>query len=326
MIELSNEMDIGHDFAFGVGPFLSREKKACMRGILFLSMIAMLIPSTACFASDTVKIGVLARDGHAKALEMWQPTADYLTVSVASNTFEIVPLDFPEVFPAVRDKAVDFFIVNSSMFVTAKLRYGAEAAATMVVSRQGVPSMAFGGVILAMAHRNDINTMQDLKGKNFMAVTETSFGGWQAAMKELLDAGIDPEKDFSSFQFGGTHYNVVYAVQSGVFDAGTVRTDTLERLTEEGMIYLDDFKIIHPMKHKNFPFVCSTPLYPEWPLARVAGVSEELSRRVFDALKLLKPQDRALTNANLAAWVAPLDYTPVEQLQKTLGIGAYGKP
>ncbi len=287
-------------------------------------MMAMFFSSPACFAASTVKIGVLARDGHVKALEMWKPMADHLTGVIEGCTFEIVPLDFPEVFPAVRDKAVDFFIVNSSMFVTAKVRYGAEAVATMVVSRQSRPSAAFGGVILTMAHRDDISTLEDLKGKSFMAVTDTSFGGWQMAVKELLEAGIDPDKDFSSFHFGGTHYNVVYAVQSGTFDAGTVRTDTLERLAEEGMIYMDDFKIIRQIEHKNFPFVCSTPLYPEWPLARIKGTPVELSLKVFAALKQLKPEDKASMDANLVGWVAPLDYDPVEQLQKTLGIGAYG--
>lgn len=294
-----------------------------MRKGLLMTMILMMFWSAACFAEEGFKIGVLARDGPVKALEMWQATADYLTETVPGMTFEIVPLDFPEVFPAVRDKTVDFFIANSSMFVTAQVRYGAEAAATMVVSRQGVPSMAFGGVILTLSHRDDINSLEDLKAKSFMAVSKTSFGGWQMALKEIMDAGIDPDQDFSRFEFGGTHHNVAFSVQSGAFDAGTVRTDTLERLEAEGLIYMDDFKIINRIDHKDFPFVCSTALYPEWPLAAVQGVAKEAREAVVAALLRLQPEDKAAKDANLVGWVAPLDYGPVESLQKQLRIGAY---
>ena len=51
--------------------------------------------------------------------------------------------------------------------------------------------------------------------------------------------------------------------------AGTVRTDTMERMEAEGKIKISDFKIINQMKD-NFPFVHSTPLYPEWPIAAAA--------------------------------------------------------
>ena len=293
-----------------------------MRKILFLTIV-LLLWSTACFSQERFKIGVLARDGQVRALQMWQATAEYLTKDVEGKTFEIVPLDFPEVFPAVQNKTVDFFIVNSSMFMTAKVLYGAEALATMVVSRHGTPSDAFGGVILTMAHRDDINTLDDLKGKSFIAVSNTSFGGWQMALKELHDAGIDPEQDFSRFEFGGTHHNVVYSVQAGAFDAGTARTDTLERLEADGMIFINDFKVINQIKHDGFPFLCSTALYPEWPIAGVQDVQKEVSQAVVAALLRLKPGDKAAADANLVGWRAPLDYSPVQELQKLLGIGAY---
>ena len=293
-----------------------------MRKILFLTMVVMLW-SAVCFSEESFKIGVLARDGPVQALKMWQPTAEYLTKAVEGQTFELVPLDFPEVFPAVQNKTVDFFIVNSSMFMTAKVLYGAEALATMVVSRHGTPSNAFGGVVLTMAHREDINTLDDLKGKSFMAVSKTSFGGWQMAQKELQDAGIDPKRDFSRFEFGGTHHNVVYSLQAEAFDVGTVRTDTLERLAADGMIFLDDFKVINQIKHDGFPFLCSTALYPEWPMAGVQGVQQDVSQAVVTALVRLKPEDKAAKDANLVGWVPPLDYGPVEELQKMLGIGAY---
>ena len=269
------------------------------------------------------KIGVLAKNGPVKALGMWKTTGDYLSQAVPEHTFEIVPLGFDDVNPAVEAGKVDFFLVNSSMFVTAKVKYGATAIATMVNSRQGQPLKSFGGVILTAADNDDIESMADLKGKTFMAVKDSSFGGWQMAYKEILDAGIDPQKDFAKLEFGGKHDNVVYAVMNGAVDAGTVRTDTMERMAATGEIDLDEFKLIAPKKHAGFPFLCSTTLYPEWPLAKVAATPDGVAHQVVDALKKLKPTDSAAQKAKVVGWVDALDYGPIENLQASLKIGAF---
>ena len=59
------------------------------------------------------------------------------------------------------------------------------------------------------------STSADLKGKKFMAVKKSSFGGWQMAYKEFVDAGLDPFKDFASMEFSGKHDKVVVAVKNG---------------------------------------------------------------------------------------------------------------
>ena len=98
-------------------------------------------------------------------------------------------------------------------------------------------------MIIAASDNDEIKSVGDLKGKNFLAVKKSSFGGWQMAYKEMLDAGVDPYKDFTKLEFVGKHDNVVLAIQNGVADAGTVRTDTLERMAAAGEIDMEDFKI-----------------------------------------------------------------------------------
>jgi phosphate/phosphite/phosphonate ABC transporter binding protein len=274
-------------------------------------------------AADQYKIGVLAKNGPVKALKKWKATGDYLSQKINGMTFEIVPLDFDDVNPAIESKKVDFFLVNSSMFVTAKVKYGAVAVATMVNSRQDKPLKSFGGVIITSVDNDAINSLQDLKGKTFMAVKQSSFGGWQMAYKELVDAGIDPNVDFTKLEFGGKHDNVVYAVMNEAVEAGTVRTDTLERLVAEGSIDMEDFRIINGKTYSDFPFKCSTHLYPEWPLAKVAGTPDAVVTAVVGALKAVKPTDDAAKAAKVVGWVDALDYSPVEALQQTLKVGAF---
>lgn len=294
-----------------------------MKKIVLTVFLILFAVNGTCFASDSYKIGVLAKRGPVKAMEMWKATADYLTARISGKTFEVVPLDFDHVNPAIENGEVDFFLVNSSMFVTAKVKYGATAIATMVNSRQGQPLKSFGGVIFTHADNDQTNTLGDLKGKSFMAVEKSSFGGWQMAYKEMVDAGINPDTDFRKLEFGGKHDNVVLGVQNGVFDAGTVRTDTLERMAAEGTIEMDEFKIINPKKHAGFPFVCSSALYPEWPLAKTKNTPDALASEVVAALKQLKPEEQAAKNAKIVGWVDALNYDPVENLQQTLKVGAF---
>lgn len=283
----------------------------------------VLFMNTGLAAAESYKIGVLAKRGPVKALKQWKATGDYLTAKISGKTFEIVPLDFDAVNPAIEKGEVDFFLVNSSMFVTAQVKYGATPIATMINSRQGQPLKSFGGVILTSVDKEDINSLADLKGKSFMAVKASSFGGWQMAYKEMLNGGIDPQKEFASLKFAGKHDNVVLAVQNGAVDAGTVRTDTLERMAAEGSVDMEEFKIINKKDHDGFPFVCSSALYPEWPLGKVKSTPAEVAERVVDALKQMQPDDPAAQAAKVVGWTDALDYGPVEDLQKSLKIGAY---
>ncbi len=93
-----------------------------------------------------------------------------------------------------------------------------------------------------------------------MAVDSLSFGGWIVAWREFFLQDIDPFADFSSLHYGGTHEGVVHAVLADTVDAGTVRTDTLERMAKEGSIQLKQIKIIQQKQLNEFPFLLSTTL------------------------------------------------------------------
>lgn len=288
-----------------------------LRRALALSVVPMVLAAPA--LAGTVRIGVLAKDGPVKAVQEWKATGEYLAAQIDGTTFEIVPLAFDAVYPAIETGKVEYFIANSSMFVTAEEKYGAKAVATMVNTRQGKPLSAFGGVIIS-APGSGITKLTDLRGHTFMAVDASSFGGWQMALKEMRDAGIDPDRDLSKLQFGKKHENVVMAVINGVVDAGTVRTDTLEQMAADGLIQLTDVQIVNEQKHAGFPFVCSTALYPEWPLAATKSATAATTTAIVEALQKMKPEDAAAKAAGVAGWSAVLDYTPVSELQATLGL------
>ncbi len=290
--------------------------------LFILVTVALALGLVVCQAEAEIKIGVLAKSGPLKAIEQWGPTGTYLTKQLGERV-SIVPLGFNDVFPVVSSNRVDLFLVNPSMFMTAKIKYSAAPVATMINSRQGKALSSFGGVIFTKEDNNEINNLADLKGKKFGAVSQTSFGGFEMAQKEMLDQGIHMYSDFATLRFFNKHEAVVKAVLSGSVDAGTVRTDTLERMAMLGRVNMTKVKILARKNHYDFPFVCSTILYPEWPLAKTANTDFMVANRVVTALKLLTENDQACKEAKIIGWTDPLDYSSVEELQRDLKVGGY---
>ncbi|MBE9472904.1 MAG: phosphate/phosphite/phosphonate ABC transporter substrate-binding protein, partial [Chloroflexi bacterium] len=191
-----------------------------------------------------IRVGVLAKRGHERCLTQWGPTADYLSEQIPGYRFEILPLGFDEINPATERGEVDFILANPAIYVDLEQRYGASAIATLENLRLDGSYTVFGGVVFTRADREDIHQLSNLKAGSFAAVAETSLGGWLMAWREFKAKGLDPHRDFKDLRFAGTHDAVVYAVLNWDVDAGTVRTDTLERMEVEGTIRLQDFRVI----------------------------------------------------------------------------------
>ena len=293
-------------------------------------MIFMLLPVSvsvrlSCADDPPVRIGVLAKRGIVRCMEKWSPTAKYISDKIPGKNFVIVPTDSDGIFSFVEHGIVDFVLTDPSIYVELESQYGLNRIATMKNIRFGDAYTKCGGVIFCKANRNDIKNFSDLKDKTFMAVKATSFGGWRMAWREFKEKGIDPYRDFKALSFGGTHDTVVYAVKDGKVDAGTVRTDTLERMAIEGKINLEDFQAIykHGGEVVHLPFVHSTRSYPEWPFAKVKHTSDGLAEKVATVL-LEMPWDCAATRAaRCAGWTIPLNYQPVHECLKDLKVGPY---
>ena len=292
---------------------------------LMLTVLFASPPATSLAAgSYQANIGVLALRGEEKTMKMWTPTANYLSESIPGYTFNIVPLDNSNMAEAVRTKTIDFVLSNPASYAGLEATEGISRIATLRNRRLGKGYTKFGALILTRADRNDINTLKDLRGKKFLAVHPNAFGGWWMALKTLKDHGIHPEKDFKQIIFNGLPQdNIVLAIRDGDADAGTVRTDIIERMAQEGKINLKNYKILNPHTSPGFPFAHSTQLYPEWAFATTKHTPNALAQRVAIALLSL-PQDHAIPRAaNSAGWTVPLDYQPVHALMQELRVGPY---
>ncbi len=270
---------------------------------------------------EVVFIGVLAKEDSQTILDHWNATAYYLNQEIDGYYFRIVPIKFENFYREVERQNVDFVVVNSGMYVELEYYYLVSAIATMENDIMGEAETSFGGVIFTRSD-SDIKEIEDLRGSVFGAVDELSFGGWQAAYNTILEEDIDPYTDFKTIEFLGTHNAVVQAVLNGDVDAGTVRTDTLERLAADGEINMSDIRVVNIQFH-NFNYFSSTDLYPEWPFAKMYHISDELADEVAIALLNMEVTDQAAIDAHNLGWTSPHNYSSVSTVLRNIHAGPY---
>ncbi len=285
---------------------------------LLCALLLTLPVAENCLAE--VKIGVLAKRGAAKAIQQWGPTAQFLSAELGEKVV-IIPLKFTAIAPMVNGKRIDFLLANSAIYVEMEKKYQLKAVATMINSRGGKSLEKFGGVILVKGD-SAIKSLADIRGTKLMVVKYSSFGGGQMAWRLLVDNNIDPQRDTAVFLEGNNHDNVVLAVHRGLVDVGSVRSDTMERMEAEGKIDMSNFRILHQIEDA-FPFVHSTRLYPEWPMAAVAGTNADLISRVTAALTSISADSPAAQAAQIVGWKEPADYSSVRECLSVIKHGAF---
>lgn len=298
--------------------------------LLWLFVLIFSLVHSAAHAAQAgppvVNIGVLAIHGPNIALARWGATAEYLGQQIQGTTFRIVPLGLDQIADAVNRETIDFVLTNTGNYVELEYYYGVSRLATLKNRRKGRIYTKFGAVIIALANREDIRTLQDLAGKRFAAVSPNAFGGYQMAWYELKKQGLDPVEDFKKIEFLGLpHDNIVHAVLNGDVDAGTVRSEVIERMARENQIDARRLKILNNKTTNKYPFELSTRLYPEWPIAKLANTDARLAEKVALALLTLDEKSKAAVSADTAGWTIPLDYQVVHEMFEYLNIGPYEK-
>ncbi len=297
-----------------------------------LCLVALLlVPVTAAVAQQAdqhqitrARIAVLAFRGIEQALSRWSATADYLERTIPNYSFEMVPLSLEEMKKVVTEGQVDFVLTNTGNYVELEANFGITRIATLQTPVSVQAGNVFGAVIFSRADRDDIKEIKDLAGKSFMAIKKNGFGGFQMAWRELKNHGIDPFTDFSRLEFSGFPQDkAAFAVLNGDIDAATFRTNTLENMANEGLIQIEDFRILNPRQHPGFPYAVSTRLYPEWPFARLKQTDQDLAQKVAISLLSMARNDPAALAGRYGGWTVPLDYQPVHELFRELRIGPY---
>jgi two-component system, LuxR family, sensor histidine kinase TtrS len=278
----------------------------------------ILIGLCGSMAQAEIKLGMLAQRGPETALKEWEPLARYLGDQLGDKV-TVVPLTFSKFMDFCDQEPSGFIFTNPWFYIRAKVLKNAKALVTVQYRASGDRMC---GVIFTRRD-SGINSLADIRGKVLMCPKLSSPGGWLFQKGEIVKAGVTPENDLKLLLETPreSHDEVVFAVLNKNADVGTVRNNILETLQREGKIDMQDFRILNEIKHPDVSEACSTPLYPDWPVAALGKTPAELADKMKQSLLSVPRGHQALDQARrIDRFVEALDYGPVEELCKLLKV------
>jgi len=81
-----------------------------------------------------------------------------------------------------------------------------------------------------------VRSLADLKGKDVSFGAQSSTSGHLMPRSFLLQAGVDPDKDFRRVAYSGAHDATIAAVAGGKVQAGAVNISVWEKFVSEGKV------------------------------------------------------------------------------------------
>ena len=125
-------------------------------------------------------------------------------------------------------KKLDLAWLGGFTFVQAKLR--TNGTAIPIVQRAEDEKFTSRFIVPA---DSPAKTLADLKGKTFAFGSPSSTSGHLMPRYFLLQAGINPDKDFRNVAFSGAHDATVAFVAGGKAEAGVLNASVWDKLVEE---------------------------------------------------------------------------------------------
>eukprot|EP00980_Cylindrotheca_fusiformis_P012392 scaffold3043_cov121-Cylindrotheca_fusiformis.AAC.8 len=247
-------------------------------------------------------IGVHAPSGIEKAWKQFNLTFEtYLNEAVGKRfdppiEFKMKPTEYPLNSWIDNKEDVDFMYSDTGLYSCIGTEIGVQPLGTTIASLESRGREynldVYGGTILALASNREIRTIEDLTDKVIAAQAISVFAAGQSQFWVMSKNGMDYIMDPKQVIFTGNHDETVKGVLDGRWDVGFVPSGRAEQTIDETtgeLIDTDIFKVIEPKVYVMddgdiYPFLHSTPVFPEWPLFAKTDVDRIVSEEVAAAL------------------------------------------
>ncbi len=309
-----------------------RGKRTTIAGICLLSLsLAAILLGSGCDRGDKVvyvdmskrrevsyrqtthaiTYAYLPQYAHRVSYQRHRLLIQYLRKQTGLNIKQVFPNTFDEHIKMVGQGKIDISFSNPFIYVKLAHRFGARAIAR-IVEKSGRKN--FRGQIICRSDNEDIRTIEDCRGKRWIAVDPSSAGGYLFALGYFLDHGIH-KSDFTEISFapgpGGKQEKVVLAVYAGRYDIGSIREGTLDVVADK--IDLGEIRVL-----------AETAWYPGWVYAVRREIPPEIAERIRRALIALnpeRPEDRKILQAAHFLRIVPssdVEFNSIRRLAKQL--------
>ncbi len=155
------------------------------------------------------------------------PLMKYLEARLGVKVEYTPVTDYAASVEALVNKKVDLAWFGGFTFVQANVRSGGKVLP--LVQRE--EDERFRSVFITAEPA--IQSLADLKGKDVSFGSQSSTSGHLMPRSFLLQAGLDPEKDFRRVAFSGAHDATIAAVASGKVQAGALNISVWDKFVAE---------------------------------------------------------------------------------------------
>ena len=203
--------------------------------ILILALTVMVF-AIGCSSDSNAKTLYIAGipDQDISVLEArFDKLADYLSDKTGLDVEYLPSVDYAAVVVGFRQGDVQLAWYGGLTGVQARLAApGAQALA------QREEDAAFHSVFVAQKGLG-ISSLEDLKGRSVTFGSESSTSGNLMPRSFLVEAGINPDEDFSAVNYSGSHDKTWKLVESGSFDAGALNAVVWHKRVADGSANTD---------------------------------------------------------------------------------------
>jgi phosphonate transport system substrate-binding protein len=278
-----------------------------------LSIAALTAASaltSASYAQTVFRVTTIPEEAATEQTRKFGPIVKYLESKLGQKV-EFIPVsDYPAAVEALVNKQVDMVWFGGFTFVQASVRSGGK----IVPIAQREEDTKFQSVFITKPG-SGIKTLADLKGKQVSFGSQSSTSGHLMPRSFLLDAKIDPDKDFKRVAYSGAHDATIASVVSGKVDAAALDITVWNKFVKEGKV-----------SDKDAVVFFSTPGYFNYNWSVHADMPAAQRERVKKALLDIDPktpEGKEILDLNRATkYIAtvPENYRGIEAAARSAGL------
>lgn len=235
---------------------------------------ALVLGAAAGHAQQVFRITAIPDESPTELARKAAPLVKYLEGKLGMKV-EFTPVtDYAAAVEALANRKVDLAWFGGFTFVQAQMRSGGKAVP--IVQRE--EDEKFRSVFITSDPA--IKQLTDLKGKDVSFGSQSSTSGHLMPRSVLLQAGVDPDKDFRRVAYSGAHDATIAAVTAGKVQAGALNISVWEKFVADKKV--DTNKVVA---------FYTTPAYYDYNWTVHADMPAALRDKLTQALLALNRND-----------------------------------
>jgi phosphonate transport system substrate-binding protein len=236
------------------------------------------LPSAVAQSAGVLRVSAIPDEAPTELQRKFKPLGDYLKQETGMDVQFVPVTDYAAVVEGLATNKLDLAWLGGFTYVQARLRTNGGAVPIVQRAEDAVFTSRF-----IVPAGSTAKTLADLKGKTFAFGAPSSTSGSLMPRYYLLQAGIDPERDFKSVAFSGAHDATVAFVAAGRAEAGVLNSSVLDKLVESRNANAEKVRVL-----------AVTPPYFDYNWTVRPGLDPALTRKLTDAFLKLDPAKPAM--------------------------------